>query len=153
MKNCFISRSVVDDANSFAPPSESIVVVDIESTVLFEKLNPVLSDGHRANLLTRLIDKNVPREVADVISQLVVNVPHDSTNRGWTDEQIKNTIVSRHFENEIELEQVRRELDEVIGDMFPDADPPGAVSPGAVPPGAVPPGAVPPGADSSDSKS
>ena len=138
MKNCFISRSVVDDANSFAPPSESIVVVDIESTELFEKLNPVLSDGHRANLLTRLIDKNVPREVADVISQLVVNVPHDSTNRGWTDEQIKNTIVSRHFENEIELEQVRRELDEVIGDMFPDA---------------VPPGAVPPGADSSDSKS
>ena len=153
MKNCFISRSVVDDANSFAPPSESIVVVDIESTELFEKLNPVLSDGHRANLLTRLIDKNVPREVADVISQLVVNVPHDSTNRGWTDEQIKNTIVSRHFENEIELEQVRRELDEVIGDMFPDAVPPGAVPPGAVPPGAVPPGAVPPGADSSDSKS
>lgn len=143
MKNCFISRSVVDDANSFAPPFESIVVVDIESTDLFEKLNPVLSDGHRANLLTRLIDKNVPREVADVISQLVVNVPHDSTNRGWTDEQIKNTIVSRHFDNEIELEQVRRELDEVIGDMFPDA----------VPPVAVPPGAVPPGADSSDSKS
>ena len=141
MKNCFISRSVVDDANSFAPPSESIVVVDIESTELFEKLNPVLSDGHRANLLTRLIDKNVPREVADVISQLVVNVPHDSRYRGWTDEQIKNTIVSRHFENEIELEQVRRELDEVIGDMFPDD----------VPPGAVPPGAVPPGADSSGS--
>ena len=136
MKNCFISRSVVDDANSFAPPSESIVVVDIESTELFEKLNPVLSDGHRANLLTRLIDKNVPREVADVISQLVVNVPHDSRYRGWTDEQIKNTIVSRHFENEIELEQVRRELDEVIGDMFPDD---------------VPPGAVPPGADSSGS--
>lgn len=134
MKNCYLSRSVVDDANCFSPSSECIVVVDVESTELFEKLNPVLSDGHRANLLTRLIDKNVPREVADVISQLVVNVPHDSRYRGWTDEQIKNTIVSRHFENEIELEQVRRELDVVIGDIFPDAAPTDSDSSGAVPP-------------------
>ena len=138
MKNCYLSRSVVDDANCFVPPSESIVVVDVESTELFEKLNPVLSDGHRANLITRLIDKNVPREVADVISQLVVNVPHDSRNRGWTDEQIKNTIVSRHFENEIELDQVRRELDVVISDMFPDASPTDVGSTDSASPGDAP---------------
>lgn len=153
MKNCYLSRSVVDDANSFAPPSESIVVVDVESTELFEKLNPVLSDGHRANLLTRLIDKNVPREVADVVSQLVVNVPHDSTNRGWTDEQIKNTIVSRHFENEIELEQVRRELDVVLGDMFPDVVPPDTGSSGSVPPETGSSDSVLPDTGSSGSKS
>lgn len=128
MKNCYICRSAVDAANSFTPVTENIVSVDVESTELFEKLNPVLSDGHRANLITRLVDKNVPREVSDVISQLVTNVPHDSTNRGWTDEQIKNTIVSRHFENEIEVEQVRRELDAVLGDMFPDSVP-GASAP------------------------
>lgn len=138
MKNCYICRSAVDDANNFAPTFENVVVVDVESTELFEKLNPVLSDGHRANLITRLIDKNVPREVADVISQLVVNVPHDSTNRGWTDEQIKNTIVSRHFENEIELEQVRKELDVVIGDMFPDVAPSDVGSTDSASPGAAP---------------
>ena len=123
MKNCYISRASVDVANSFVSSFGNIVVVDVESTELFEKLNPVLFDGHRANLITRLIDKNVPREVADVISQLVTNVSHDSTNRGWTDEQIKKTIVSRGFENEIELEQVRRELDDVLGTMFPDPAP------------------------------
>ena len=85
-----------------------------------------------------MIDKNVPREVADVISQLVVNVPHDSRNRGWTDEQIKNTIVSRHFENEIELDQVRRELDVVIGDMFPDASPTDVGSTDSASPGDAP---------------
>lgn len=138
MKNCYICRSAVDVANNFAPTSESIVVVDAESTELFEKLNPVLSDGHRANLITRLLDKNVPREVSDVISQLVVNVPHDSKNNGWTDEQIKKTIVSRHFENEIELEQVRRELDVVIGDMFPDASPTDVGSTDSASPGDAP---------------
>ena len=120
MKNCYFNSVVVDDANSFVPKSSNVVTVDVESTELFEKLNPVLSNGHRVNIITRLVDKNVPREVADVISQLVSIVPHDSSNKGWTDEQIKQTIVSRGYENEIELDVVRKELDAVLGDMFPD---------------------------------
>lgn len=87
---------------------------------MFENLNPVLSNGHRANLITRLVDKNVPREVADVINQLVTSVPHDSTTNRYTDEQIQAAIVSRHYQNEIELDIVRNALDEISKELFPD---------------------------------
>ena len=129
MKNCYFNCVAVDDANSFSPDMSTVVTVDVESTELFEKLNPVLSNGHRSNLITRLLDKNVPREIADVISQLVSTVPHDSSNKGWTDEQIKQTIVSRGYENEVELDIVRKELDAVLGDMFPDEPAPAEPAP------------------------
>ena len=120
MKNCFLKRWQVENANAFSPAQEQVVTVDQEATQLFEKLNPVLSNGHRVNVITQLVNKNVPREVADVIAQLVVNIPHDNKNKGYTDEQIKQMIVSRHYQNEIELEEVRKSLDAVLGDMFPD---------------------------------
>ena len=129
MKNCYFNRVAVDDANFFVPDMSTVVTVDVESTELFEKLNPVLSNGHRSNLITRLLDKNVPREVADVISQLVSSVPHDSSNKGWTDDQIKQTIVSRGYENDIALDVVRKELDAVLGDMFPDEPTPAEPTP------------------------
>ena len=120
MKNCFINRKFVDVINDFSPAMSMVVTVDREATELFEKLNPVLSNGHRDNIITRLLDKNVPREVADVITQLVVSVPHDGSNKGYTDEQIRATIVSRHYQNEIELQQVRDYLDTVASELFPD---------------------------------
>ncbi|MFC2653653.1 MAG: hypothetical protein ACFN0J_02915, partial [Segatella salivae] len=125
MKNCFINRNLVDVINDFSPAVPIVETIDKEATELFEKLNPVLTNGHRDNIITRLLDKNVPREVADVITQLVVNVPHDSGNKGYTDEQIQATIVSRHYQNEIELQQVRDYLDAVAAELFPDepADP------------------------------
>ena len=120
MKNCYINRSLVDVINDYSPAMSMVVTVDKEATELFEKLNPVLSNGHRDNIITRLLDKNVPREVADVINQLVTTVPHDSGNKGYTDEQIRATIVSRHYQNEIELQQVRDYLDTVALELFPD---------------------------------
>jgi len=120
MKNCYLRRWQIENANAFSPAQEQVVTVDQEATQLFEKLNPVLSNGHRVNVITQLVNKNVPREVADVIAQLVVNIPHDDKNKGYTDEQIKQMIVSRHYQNEIELEEVRKSLDAVLGDMFPD---------------------------------
>ena len=120
MKNCFINRKLVDVINDFSPAMSMVVTVDREATELFEKLNPVLSNGHRDNIITRLLDKNVPREVADVITQLVVSVPHDGSNKGYTDDQIRATIVSRHYQNEIELQQVRDYLDSVASELFPD---------------------------------
>lgn len=120
MKNCYLRRSQIESANMFSPLQGQIFTVDAESTEMFEKLNPVLSNGHRVNVITQLVNKNVPREVADVIAQLVVNIPHDNKNKGYTDEQIKQMIVSRHYQNEIELEEVRKSLDAVLGDMFPD---------------------------------
>jgi hypothetical protein len=120
MKNCYINRELVGVINDFTPVVSTIVTVDKEATELFEKLNPVLSNGHRDNIITRLLDKNVPREIADVITQLVTSVPHDSSNKGYTDDQIRATIVSRHYQNEIELEQVREYLDTVAEGLFPD---------------------------------
>lgn len=120
MKNCYINRGLVDVINDFTPVVSTIVTVDKEATELFEKLNPVLSNGHRDNIITRLLDKNVPREIADVITQLVTSVPHDSSNKGYTDDQIRATIVSRHYQNEIELQQVRDYLDTVAEELFPD---------------------------------
>ncbi len=120
MKNCYLKRWQVENANAFSPAQEQVVTVDQEATQLFEKLNPVLSNGHRVNVITQLVNKSVPREVADVIAQLVVNIPHDNKNKGYTDEQIRQMIVSRHYQNEIELEEVRKSLDAVLGDMFPD---------------------------------
>ena len=112
-----------------------IETIDKEATELFEKLNPVLSNGHRDNIITRLLDRNVPREVADVITQLVVNVPHDSGNKGYTDEQIRATIVSRHYQNEIELQQVRDYLDAVAAELFPDEPVPAEPAPTEPTPG------------------
>ena len=120
MKNCFISQRLVDVINDYSPAISIVETVDKEATELFEKLNPVLTNGHRDNIITRLLDKNVPREVADVITQLVVNVPHDSVNKGYTDDEIRATIVSRHYQNEIELQQVRDYLDAVAVELFPD---------------------------------
>ena len=120
MKNCYLTARRILEANSFQPFAREIVTVDKEATELFEKLNPVLSNGHRDNIITRLLDKNVPREVADVITQLVTTVPHDKSNKGYTDEQIQATIVSRHYQSEIELDQVRHALDDIVSDLFPD---------------------------------
>ena len=129
MKNCYINRELVGVINDFTPVVSTIVTVDKEATELFEKLNPVLSNGHRDNIITRLLDKNVPREIADVITQLVTSVPHDSSNKGYTDDQIRATIVSRHYQNEIELEQVRKYLDTVAEELFPDEPAPDEPAP------------------------
>lgn len=120
MKNNFLSNRQVFYANSLVPEQPVVTTLDTEATELFENLNPVLSNGHRANLITRLVDKNVPREVADVVSQLVCNVPHDSKTNHYTDEQIQAAIVSRHYQNEVELDIVRNVLDEVSKELFPD---------------------------------
>lgn len=120
MKNNYLSNRQVNFANSLVPEQPIVTTLDLEATALFENLNPVLSNGHRANLITRLVDKNVPREVADVINQLVTSVPHDSTTNRYTDEQIQAAIVSRHYQNEIELDIVRNALDEVSKELFPD---------------------------------
>lgn len=120
MKNNYLSICQVNFANSVVPEQPVVITLDTEATELFENLNPVLSNGHRANLITRLVDKNVPREVADVINQLVTNVPHDSTTNRFTDEQIQAAIVSRHYQNEIELDIVRNALDDVSKELFPD---------------------------------
>lgn len=120
MKNNYLSNRQVYFANSVVPVQPVVTTLDAEATEMFENLNPVLSNGHRANLITRLVDKNVPREVADVISQLVNNVPHDSQTNHYTDEQIQAAIVSRHYQNEIELDIVRNALDEVSKELFPD---------------------------------
>lgn len=129
MKNCFISKKLVDVINDYSPAVSMIETIDKEATELFEKLNPVLSNGHRDNIITRLLDRNVPREVADVITQLVVNVPHDSGNKGYTDDEIRATIVSRHYQNEIELQQVRDYLDAVAAELFPDEPAPAEPAP------------------------
>lgn len=120
MKNNYLSYRQVNFANSVVPEQPVVTTLDTEATEMFENLNPVLLNGHRANLITRLVDKNVPREVADVISQLVSNVPHDSHTNHYSDEQIQAAIVSRHYQNEIELDMVRNALDEVSKELFPD---------------------------------
>jgi len=130
MKNNYLSNRQVNFANSVVPEQPVVTMLDTEATELFENLNPVLSNGHRANLITRLVDKNVPREVADVISQLVSNVPHDSHTNHFTDEQIQASIVSRHYQNEIELDIVRNALDEVSKELFPDEPAPTEPKPG-----------------------
>lgn len=120
MKNCYFNRSFVDAISNFSPMVSTVVTIDKEATELFEKLNPVLSNGHRDNIITRLMDKNIPREVSEVITQLVTNVPHDSGNKGYTDEQIEASIVSRHYQNEIEVKQVRDYLESVAAELYPD---------------------------------
>ena len=135
MKNNYLSNRQVNYANSLVPVQPIVTTLDTEATELFENLNPVLSNGHRANLITRLVDKNVPREVADVINQLVTSVPHDSTTNRFTDEQIQAAIVSRHFQNEVELDIVRNALDEVSKELFPDEPAPTEPKPsGPTPP-------------------
>ena len=129
MKNCYMSIRRVLEAIAYVPNTPTIVTIDKEATELFEKLNPVLSNGHRDNIITRLMDRNVPREVADVITQLVTNVPHDKSNKGYTDEQIQATIVSRHYQSEIELEQVRNALNDIAAEFFPDVPAPAEPAP------------------------
>lgn len=136
MKNNFLSNRQLSYANSVVPDQLIVQTLDVEATELFENLNPVLSNGHRSNLITRLIDKNIPREVSEVISQLVTSVPHDSSVKNYTDEQIQAVIVSRNYQNEIELDIVRNALEEVVKDLFPDEPTPNEPTP---PTSSVPP--------------
>lgn len=143
MKNNYLSILQVNYANSLVTEQPVVTTLDTEATELFENLNPVLSNGHRSNLITRLVDKNVPREVADVINQLVTNVPHDSTTNRYTDEQIQVAIVSRHYQNEIELDIVRNALDEISKELFPDESAPTEPKPVEPTPPADPAPSVP----------
>lgn len=144
MKNNYLSYRQVNFANSVVPEQPVVTTLDTEATEMFENLNPVLLNGHRANLITRLVDKNVPREVADVISQLVSNVPHDSHTNHYSDEQIQAAIVSRHYQNEIELDMVRNALDEVSKELFPDEPTPTESKPSEPTPPADPTPTEPP---------
>lgn len=138
MKNNFLSNRQVFYANNVVLEQPVVTTLDTDATEMFENLNPVLSNGHRVNLITRLVDKNVPREVADVIHQLVTSVPHDSTTNRYTDEQIQAAIVSRHYQNEIELDIVRSALDEISKELFPDEPAPSEPKPGDPTPSADP---------------
>lgn len=138
MKNNYLSNRQVNFANSLVPEQPVVTTLDTEATELFENLNPVLSNGHRSNLITRLVDKNIPREVSEVISQLITSIPHDSTTNRYTDEQIQAAIVSRHYQNEIELDIVRNALDEISKELFPDEPSPTEPKPGELTPPAPP---------------
>ena len=138
MKNNYLSSRQVNYANNVVPEQPVVTTLDLEATELFESLNPILSNGHRSNLITRLVDKNIPREVSEVISQLITSVPHDSTTNRYTDEQIQAAIVSRHYQNEIELDIVRNALDEISKELFPDEPAPTEPKPGEPTPPAPP---------------
>ena len=110
MKNVYLSQSVVDAAKSFKRCPPEVLGVDMRSVELFEKMNPVLSDGHRCNIITRLLDPTVPDEVRSVLSQFVQKGGNVQDINNVSDEELVNTLPSRYMQSEPQLDDVRAEL-------------------------------------------
>ena len=110
MKNVYLPQSVIDAARDFKRMAPEVLGVDMRSVELFEKMNPVLSDGHRCNIITRLMDPTVPDEVRSVLSQFVQKGGNIQNINDVSDEELVNTLPSRYMQSEPQLDDVRAEL-------------------------------------------
>jgi len=113
MKNVYIPIELMQEhkvINVVAPASE-IFGYDKAVAESFEKLNPVLSNGHRCNPITVIRDPSVPREVSAALLQFVQENPRAAASASdMTDNELLAILPSRYMQSEPQLDAVRDAL-------------------------------------------
>lgn len=112
MKNVYISQDLIDAANKYDAASHAPVVLgyDEKSVRAFEQLNPVLSNGHRMNPITQIIDPSVPEEVKQVLMQFIQKRGSVPSSSDLTDEELLASLPSRYMQSQPQLDAVRDAL-------------------------------------------
>lgn len=120
MKNCYIPKELLKEVQNFEAPEPTFKFVSCDSTSAeaYEKLNPVLSDGHRMNPITAIVDKSAPNEVLMQLQQFIGRIPQDKRIQDLTDDELIELLPPRSMQQLPELDVVRQELvriSELIG--------------------------------------
>lgn len=114
LKNTYISDEVFKMINSFTvePDCEAskILGFDKSAAELYEKLNPVLSNGHRCNPISVLRDPRIPQEVSVALLQFVQQQPPGTNFGEISDKELLSTLPSRYMQSPGQLDEVRRAL-------------------------------------------
>lgn len=114
MANVFKHPGFERDDSFFSVPCESfastVVGFDRVAAEQFEKLNPVLSNGHRLNPITVILDNSVPKEVSQVLVQFIQKQPKGTDFGNLSDEELLNVLPSRYAQSQPELDLVRDAL-------------------------------------------
>ena len=100
--SCIVSPSV--------PSSIQIVGYDKASAEAYEKLNPILSNGHRTNPITVILDPSVPKEVSQALIQFVQKQPAGTNYHDMTDDELMASLPSRYMQSQPQLDGVRDAL-------------------------------------------
>jgi len=120
MKNCYIPKELLKEVQNFETPEPTFEFVscDPSSAEAYEKLNPVLTDGHRMNPITAIVDKSAPNEVLMQLQQFIGRIPQDKRIQDLTDDELIELLPPRSMQQLPELDVVRQELvriSELIG--------------------------------------
>jgi len=123
MKNCYLPDEMIAQALEFeTPESMSWLPCEPQSKEAYEKLNPLLSHGHRINPITAIFDKSLPNEVIVQLQQFVTQIPHDKTVNDLSDDELISLLPHRVLQQLPDMEQVRNYLSDmykVLG-LIPD---------------------------------
>lgn len=92
------------------PSSMQVVGYDKSSAEAYEKLNPVLSNGHRVNPITVILDPNVPKEVSQSLLQFIQKQPAGTNYHDMTDDELMLALPSRYMQSQPQLDGVRDAL-------------------------------------------
>lgn len=127
LKNTYISDEVFKMINSFTvePDCEAskILGFDKSAAELYEKLNPILSNGHRCNPISVLRDPHIPKEVSVALLQFVQQQPPGTNFGEMSDKELLSTLPSRYMQSPGQLDEVRRALVDIaesLGVGVPD---------------------------------
>jgi len=114
MANVFKYPGFERDESFFRSPSiapaSAIVGFDKVAAEQFEKLNPVLSNGHRLNPITVILDNSVPKEVSQVLVQFIQKQPKGTDFGNLSDDELLSVLPSRYAQSQPELDLVRDAL-------------------------------------------
>lgn len=114
MANVFKYPGFERDESFFCSPSialaSAIIGFDKAAAEQFEKLNPVLSNGHRLNPITVILDNSVPKEVSQVLVQFIQQQPKGTDFGNLSDEELLSVLPSRYAQSQPELDLVRDAL-------------------------------------------
>lgn len=129
MKNVFLPRKLVEQAAKYdaTEMASGDLALDLSVTSSFEKMNPLLSNGHRLNIITQLMDPTVPEEVRAVLSQFAQKGVTPAQVSDMSDEELLNTLPSRYCQSQPQLHMLREQLAEYadyigIGREEPEPD-------------------------------
>lgn len=114
MKNCYISSERLKEIEAFEPgQGYEFYSCDPQSAEQYEKLNPLLSNGHRLNPISAIVDKSAPNEVLLQLQQFLQRLPIDRSIHDLTDEELVASLPSRYVQQQPDMDALRKALIDV----------------------------------------
>ncbi|MGP1452649.1 MAG: hypothetical protein ACTTJ9_04295 [Segatella oris] len=136
MKNCYIPEDYLKVVLNFKPgKGYEFFSCDPAVRQSYELLNPVLSNGHRLNPISAILDKSLPRELQAQLSQFIQRIPIDRSVSDLSDEELSALLPPRFLQQQPDLDVLRHHLSDLIKDfgIVPDPAPSSVSDPSSTP--------------------